>query len=217
MTPIQQFLEIKKLSAFELEKKANLGNGLIGKAIKNKTNLSIETIEKIVMVFPDANKTFLRYGIGEILIKPLKTKQSELTGFLNSGFYILKDMMKPEPKRERIKNIIGELAKVYQYEEIYKRMGEDGKSGSKVFVGIKSPDLFISALVEKFNVNRDYIEKGVEPMFLTSNENLFTIIKELKENIKEKEERIKILLENNELQKELILALKKANKIGNKT
>lgn len=85
-------------------------------------------------------------------------------------FSLFKDAISPDPTRERIKKVIGELRRIFPLKDIYLELGIKPKDGSKVFIGFKSHKSFVDALVAKFNVNPDYIYNGTEPIFLNNQE-----------------------------------------------
>jgi hypothetical protein len=59
-----------KTNAFGLETRAGLGNGIIKKAIKNKSEVALETLEKIKLAYPAVNAEWLRSGEGTPIISP---------------------------------------------------------------------------------------------------------------------------------------------------
>ena len=48
-----KILELKNLTAFDLEQKIGLGNGAIGKAVKRKSAIKPDTLDKLANAFPD--------------------------------------------------------------------------------------------------------------------------------------------------------------------
>lgn len=56
------------ITAYMLEKRALLGNGIVGKSIKKDSDISLESVEKITKAFPQVNKMWLRTGEGMPLL-----------------------------------------------------------------------------------------------------------------------------------------------------
>ncbi|WP_395077753.1 hypothetical protein [Flavobacterium sp.] len=72
-----KYMEVKDLTAYRMTADANLSVGLIGKAIKGKSGLNIETIEKILLTYDDLNAQWFVTGKGEMLIvEEIEVEQS---------------------------------------------------------------------------------------------------------------------------------------------
>ncbi|TWP23236.1 hypothetical protein ETU08_08815 [Apibacter muscae] len=63
-----EFMDFKCLNDNQITKIAGLSIGLIGRARKNKSGLHTDTIEKILITFPELNPTWLLTGKGKMLI-----------------------------------------------------------------------------------------------------------------------------------------------------
>lgn len=68
------YMDFKGLNAHTLTIDAGLSNGMIGKAIKTKTGLHSDSIEKILNTYPDLSPEWLLTGKGE-MIRDLDTKK----------------------------------------------------------------------------------------------------------------------------------------------
>lgn len=68
-----EFMNYKNLNDNQITKIAGLSVGLIGRARKNKSGLHTDTIEKILITFPELNPTWLLTGKGDMLISENNT------------------------------------------------------------------------------------------------------------------------------------------------
>ncbi len=65
---ITAFLDYKGLNKRDLEREADISNGLVGRSIKVNAILGGDTLRKLLTAFPDLNANWLITGIGEMLI-----------------------------------------------------------------------------------------------------------------------------------------------------
>lgn len=78
---LRLFMENRGINDNQMTVKANLPIGLIGKAKKNGTNLSADSIEKILHAYPMLSATWLMTGAGDMLTNQ-PTEPSHSTGVL---------------------------------------------------------------------------------------------------------------------------------------
>lgn len=93
---LEMFMLEKGLNNNMLTEKANLSNGLIGKARKSRSEMNSESIERILLSFPDLNADWLLTGRGEMTLKsgiPLQFNES-LTINLTNKIDKLEDEVK---------------------------------------------------------------------------------------------------------------------------
>ncbi|MBQ3657811.1 MAG: hypothetical protein II956_13395 [Bacteroidales bacterium] len=75
-----KYMEIKDLNPNKVTNEANLSVGVIGKAMKNSSDFSIETVEKILSTYTDLDANWLLTGNGEMI-----KSQSDITLGENSN------------------------------------------------------------------------------------------------------------------------------------
>ncbi|MDR2122497.1 MAG: hypothetical protein LBP34_05160 [Flavobacteriaceae bacterium] len=73
-----EFMQHKNINDNKITKLAGLSVGLIGRARRNKTGLHTDTIEKILVAFPELNPTWLLTGNGDMLQDKTKTGASDV-------------------------------------------------------------------------------------------------------------------------------------------
>ena len=74
---IQYFMLQTGINNNQMTVAAGLSVGLIGRAIKSKSGLNSDSIEKILYAYPELNPNWLLTGRGEMLIT---NKQEEING-----------------------------------------------------------------------------------------------------------------------------------------
>lgn len=64
---LQKFMVYRNLNPNKITVDADLSTGLIGRAIKNDSGLNSETVEKILIAYPDLNPEWFVSGTGEMI------------------------------------------------------------------------------------------------------------------------------------------------------
>ena len=83
---LQYYMLQKGINNNQLTVAANLSVGLIGRAIKNRSGLNSDSIEKILYSYPDLNPDWLLTGRGEMLNLQFNNKENgNLIGNLNGS------------------------------------------------------------------------------------------------------------------------------------
>ncbi|WP_455590478.1 S24 family peptidase [Bacteroides sp.] len=83
---LQYYMQQKGINNNQMTVAAGLSVGLIGRAIKSKSGLNSESIEKILYAYPDVNPNWLLAGRGEMLITPNSdNKNGNLNGNPNGN------------------------------------------------------------------------------------------------------------------------------------
>lgn len=65
---LEEFMVFKGINRNQITVAANLSNGLIGKALKNRTSLNSDSIENILIAYPELNADWLMAGRGRMLM-----------------------------------------------------------------------------------------------------------------------------------------------------
>ena len=71
MTPMERFrmyLDKKNITNAQAERECEFSNGFIGNAIKAKTAIGSDKLEKILKVYPDLSAEWLMRGIGDMFV-----------------------------------------------------------------------------------------------------------------------------------------------------
>lgn len=76
---LNQYLEIKRISAYAFERACGVANGYLGKQLKGKGSVGSDILEKIGQEYPDLDLTWLITGQGKMLVKPSRRKSLKET------------------------------------------------------------------------------------------------------------------------------------------
>ena len=69
---VKKIIELKNISISRLEAEIGMSNSSLRKTLKKGKGMNTDTLEKILMKFPDVNPQWLILGEGEMLLSPLK-------------------------------------------------------------------------------------------------------------------------------------------------
>lgn len=108
---IQRYIDYKKMSNRAFELKAGLSNGYIQTMIKQKGNIGIKTISKIIEAFPDINLNFLITGKGEVVIE-----EEKITEKKDYQDQLIEAQQKLIEKLERIEELQNDLKEIKKEE-----------------------------------------------------------------------------------------------------
>ncbi|MFT0232927.1 hypothetical protein ACMSFF_14600 [Bacteroides faecis] len=68
---LEAFMKMEKLNANSLTVRANLSNGLVNKALKNRSSMNSDSIERILNAYPHINASWLMTGKGTMYVEEL--------------------------------------------------------------------------------------------------------------------------------------------------
>lgn len=80
---IQYFMQQRGINNNQMTVAAGLSVGLIGRAIKSKSSLTSDSIEKILHAYPELNPNWLLTGRGEMIIN-INEEESQKNAYLNA-------------------------------------------------------------------------------------------------------------------------------------
>lgn len=72
---LDEYLQSKRISYYQLEKRLKVSRGSISRAVKGGTNIGSNVIEKLVENYPDINTEWLLRGKGEMILPQGKILQ----------------------------------------------------------------------------------------------------------------------------------------------
>lgn len=75
---LELFMAAGKINNNQLTDRAGLSNGLVGKSRKNRSAMNSDSIEQILLSFPELNASWLMTGRGEMLITEENKPKNEL-------------------------------------------------------------------------------------------------------------------------------------------
>lgn len=101
---LELFMQEERLNNNKITVKANLSNGLIGKALKNRTAMNSDSIENILLAFPLLNADWLMTGRGEML---LPEENTSVNYFKNSD--LLKKLIEKSEEVGQLKEEVKQL------------------------------------------------------------------------------------------------------------
>ncbi len=86
---LQLFLEAQEINAYRVNKQAGLSKGLLTKALQGRKGLSSQSLEQILLAYPDLDADWLMTGRGEMIRKekPAATAASPLPEDLERSLY----------------------------------------------------------------------------------------------------------------------------------
>ena len=102
---IQTILDEIPISSYRLTQELNLSSGAIYHILNGKNKLSKNMIDKICNLYPEVNKKYLLKGVGEPIIEPNISTDSE---------YILVKKQDLEQVKKDIKNLYEILKKLHE-------------------------------------------------------------------------------------------------------
>ena len=102
---MQTILDEIPISSYRLTQELNLSSGAIYHILNGKNKLSKNMIDKICNLYPEVNKKYLLKGIGEPIIEPNISTDSE---------YILVKKQDLEQVKKDIKNLYEILKKLHE-------------------------------------------------------------------------------------------------------
>lgn len=66
---LNQYLEVKGVSAYAFERACGVANGYLGKQLKGKGSIGSDILEKVWQKYPDLNLAWLITGNGKMLVR----------------------------------------------------------------------------------------------------------------------------------------------------
>ena len=93
---LEFFMKTEGLNSNSLTVAANLSNGLIGKALKNRSSMNSDSIERILCAYTNLSAEWLMTGKGTMYVNDQPAKASDIPNNLNSDnlVFFLRDRNK---------------------------------------------------------------------------------------------------------------------------
>lgn len=93
---LEFFMKTEGLNSNSLTVAAGLSNGLIGKALKNRSSMSSDSIERILCAYTNLSAEWLMTGKGTMYVNDQPAKASDIPNNLNSDslVFFLRDRNK---------------------------------------------------------------------------------------------------------------------------
>ena len=93
---LEFFMKTEGLNSNSLTVAAGLSNGLIGKALKNRTSMNSDSIERILCAYTNLSAEWLMTGKGTMYVNDQPAKASDIPNNLNSDslVFFLRDKNK---------------------------------------------------------------------------------------------------------------------------
>lgn len=93
---LEFFMKTEGLNSNSLTVAANLSNGLIGKALKNRSSMNSDSIERILCAYTNLSAEWLMTGKGTMYVDDQPAKASDIPNNLNSDnlVFFLRDRNK---------------------------------------------------------------------------------------------------------------------------
>lgn len=95
---IQYFMQQRGINNNQMTVAAGLSVGLIGRAIKSKSSLTSDSIEKILHAYPELNPNWLLTGRGEMIININEEESQKNAYLLNKNGEVFKKNAKADAK-----------------------------------------------------------------------------------------------------------------------
>ena len=91
----REYLDAKGIANARAEKDCGFSNGLIGNALKTKTTIGSDKLEKILSVYSDLSAEWLLRGVGSMLLD-----DKEQTGGINNKYFLMCQMILQNKQKE---------------------------------------------------------------------------------------------------------------------
>lgn len=93
---LEAFMKMEKLNANSLTVRANLSNGLVNKALKNRSSMNSDSIERILNAYPHINASWLMTGKGTMYVEELPKTTDYISNAQNNDslVFFLRDRNK---------------------------------------------------------------------------------------------------------------------------
>ena len=91
----REYLDAKGIANARAEKDCGFSNGLIGNALKTKTTIGSDKLEKILSVYSDLSAEWLLRGVGSMLLD-----DKEQTGGVNNKYFLMCQMILQNKQKE---------------------------------------------------------------------------------------------------------------------
>ena len=93
---LEAFMKMEKLNANSLTVSAKLSNGLVNKALKNRSSMNSDSIERILCAYTNLSAEWLMTGKGTMYVNDQPAKASDIPNNLNSDslVFFLRDKNK---------------------------------------------------------------------------------------------------------------------------
>ena len=132
---IKQFIDYKKISFREFDKKSSIGNGYSKKIINGENSPSVNIVDNIIQGFPDLNKNWLLTGEGEMIKKDFWSE-------IEVRFSLLIDLLKIDEK------------------EFYSSINYEYILNNNI-----NEEIITKTLKTYKNVSKNWILNGIEPIY----------------------------------------------------
>ena len=85
---LEFFMKTEGLNSNSLTVAAGLSNGLIGKALKNRSSMNSDSIERILCAYTNLSAEWLMTGKGTMYVNDQPAKASDIPNNLNSDSFV---------------------------------------------------------------------------------------------------------------------------------